>query len=272
MTAIVALFDLSPPPAVLFVSPDATETRELGDMIEHRGLTRGFSNVLTAGLMTVDTHGTALICPIYFRDFIMPQRWLTQPSCYTQFPERFFVVADQTEHDRVAIAATLPAPLEKFSVGPTYEVYVYRTADTSPAWLDLPLPDNDKSAFPLRLAATHLQLKRSKVALENGRLVATGEPGTVLYGPYITLPRGRYHATWSGNGLPSQGAIRFYVTAGGRDRLAEAVVLAKDLPTTPGKLVELQFKLDASRDNIEFSVYSEGGGRVALDELVITRR
>ena len=272
VTAIVGLFDTSPPPAERYVWPDAAETRALGDAIQQRGLTRGFANVLTAGLMTVDTHGAALICPIYFRDFIMPQRWLTQPSCYRQLPERFFVVADQTEHDRTAIAATLPAPIEKFSVGPTYEVYVFRTADTSPAWLDLPLPENDKTAFPLRIAATHLQLRRGKVALENSRLVATGETGTVLYGPYITLPRGRYHVTWSGNGVPSRGEIKFFILADGQEKLAEASFLATALPTVPGKLVDMGFTLEAPREKVEFSVYSQDGGRAALDELVITRR
>ncbi|MGE5181458.1 MAG: hypothetical protein ACM31C_05330, partial [Acidobacteriota bacterium] len=250
------------------------EVQKLADELVHRGLTRGYSNVLSANLLTLDSRGAVMTCPIYFRDFIVPQRWLTDTSCFraSDLPDRYFVVADQDEHDRAAIGASLPAPAEKFSVGSMYEVYVYKTAETPLGWLDLPLPENDRKAFPLRIPATHLQLRHGKVAVESGRLVATGETGTVLYGPYITLPRGRYTVTWFGSGMPSPGEIKFFVLASGSDKLAEASHLAQQIPTAPGELVKLVFKLGRPRDSIEFSVYSQDGGRIALDELLIERR
>ena len=94
----------------------------------------------------------------------------------------------------------------------------------------------------------------------------------VIFGPYITLPRGKYRLTWFGNGIPSPGEIKFFVVAKGTEKIAEASVLATKLSTTRGKLVEISFKLDAPREGVEFSVYSQDGGRVALDDLLISRR
>jgi hypothetical protein len=273
ITAALAIADTAPPKPERNVWPDAAELDKVGQEIARRGLTHGFAGIQAADLISVDSRGTALVCPIYFRDFISPERWLTEVGCYqpSRIPQKFFVVADQTEQDRAAIRASLSAPIDSFEVGPTYEVYVFQTTAPNMRWLDLPLPDDDRKAFPLRIPANHLQLRHGNVRLEDNRLVATGEPGAIVYGPYITLPRGRYTVRWVGSVIPSPGEVEFVVAAGGQDVLAQES-LATAQPTSSAPLVELKFKLTESRKEIEFLVRSGHGGRVSLDEVVIERR
>ena len=273
VAALLAVPGARPPTPVRYVWPDAAELSTLADELVRRDLTHGFSNVLSANLLTLDSGGSAMTCPIYFRDIIMPQRWLTETSCFTAtaLPDRFYVVADQTEHDRKAIHATLPAESDKFSVGDTYEVYVYRTAATSLAWLDLPIADGDLATFPLRLPATHLQLLRAMARVEAGDIVATGEQGTVLYGPYIDLPKGHYTVTWTGNRIESAGQIGFTVTGGGGVLARTVTLTANELPKERSELVHLSFTIGRAKSGVEFVVASQSGGRIALHELVIER-
>ena len=274
LAAIAAIPDVRPPAPKLYVWPDAVELDRIADEVVRRGLTRGYASVLSASLLTLDTGGAALVCPIYFRDFIMPQRWLADTACFDRatVPERFFIVADQDEMSRAGVRAVLPPPPETFRVGPSYEVYVYETAGAPMAWLELPLPSEDARAFPLRIPATHLQLRRGKATAEGGRLVATGETGPIVYGPYITLPRGRYTVRWYGSGIASPGEVKCLVTAEAKDTLVERSQLAAKLPAGPGPLCEATFRLPRSRGAIELVLYSQDGGRAALDEIVIERR
>ncbi len=274
-TAITALPDVRPPPPQRYVWPDTAALEQVAGEVVRRGLVRGYAIVQLANLLTLDTGGEALVCPVYYRDLLVPQRWLADTACFDRatMPERFFVVIDQDERSHAVLRATLPPAAETFRAGDAYEVHVYPTAGTPLAWLELPLPDNDPAAFPMRIPATHLQLRRGKVAEEGGRLVATGETGPIVYGPYIKLPRGRYTVRWSGNGLASPGEIKLLAIAGGgKEILAERAVLASQLPAAPGPLPELTFKIGRPRDAVELMVYSQDGGRVALDEVVIERR
>jgi hypothetical protein len=274
LTALVATPDARPPTPQPYFWPDGPALEEVADEVVRRELTHGYAVVQLANLLRLDTGGKALVCPFYFTDLLVPQRWLADTACFDRgkLPERFFIVVDQDERSRKVVRATLPPPVETFRVRDVYEVYVYRTADTPLAWLELPLPDNDPTAFPLRVPATHLQLRRGKVVALGRRLIATGETGPMVYGPYIKLPRGRYTVRWTGNGIASRGEVKFLVIAEAKDILAEQAVLAKDLPAEPGLLAQLKFRLAEPRGPIEIMVYSQDGGRVALDELVIERR
>jgi hypothetical protein len=205
----------------------------------------------------------------------MPLRWLADTSCYSAavIPQQFYVVVDQGEHDARSLHATLPPPVERFELGSTYEVQVFRTADVDMRWLDLPMADGAEARFPMEIAATHLQMIRSEAVVEGGVVVATGKPGTVIYGPYMALPKGSYELVWMGRGLDAAGDIAFRVhAAGGTNVFAKADVHARDLPREPGELTRLAFRLNRPRDGVEFLVKTSGGGRVELQRLVIYRR
>jgi hypothetical protein len=276
LAAVVAAREVGPPAPVRNVWPDAAELDRVADELVHRGLTHGFAGNLAANLLTLDSKGAALTCRITLQDILQPQRWLAGTECYTGLPDRFYVVGYQDAGDRAAIRATLPTPLETFHVGDTYEVSVFRTEPASTAWLELPIPDGDRATFPIRLAATHLQIRRSEVTVEGGDLVATGQPGTIVYGPYIDLEPGSYMATWSGHGIVSPGRLEFSVvgTPRGRDRngLAEPVLVdASTVPREPSQLARLVFRLKRPTAAVEFLIASTEGARVSLHELVITR-
>ncbi len=278
VAALVAATDTRPPIPVRGVWPDAAELETVADELVRRGLTHGFADNLAANLLTLDSGAAALTCRITFNGILMPQRWLGDTSCYTAsvLPERFYVVAYQDDREREAIRTTLPNELERFHVGDTYEVHVFRTADTSPAWLELPILDRELATFPMRIPAAHLQIRHKNVKLESGELVATGEQGIVVYGPYIDLPKGNYIATWVGNGIESTGTVTFSLTGvpsgGGRQNLVPPIALeAHGISRVPGELA--RFKLRAKRpvSGVELTVESTAGGRVSLHELVIDR-
>lgn len=274
LAALAAIPNVRPPAPRTYLWPDAAELSAVADELVRRELSHGFALHLVANLLTLDTDGRARTCPVSFRNLVMPRRWLADTACFAAgaLPERFFVVADQTDEVRQAIRATLPPELERFSVGDTYEVYVFRTAASPLDWLELPVLDGELATFPLRFPATHRQLVRDRAAAEAGELVATGEPGTVLFGPYIALPRGSYEASWLGGGVGRGGRITFAARAGSRDLAPPVVVEAADLARRHGELVRLSFTLKRARTDIEFPIESAGGGRVSLHELVIERK
>jgi hypothetical protein len=283
IAALVAAPNARPPAPEKYVWPNARELQHLGKELARRGLTHGFSSVLNANILNLESRGRSTTCPVYFSNVLIPQRWLADTSCYTPaaMGEWFYVVSDHDDRDEAALRATLPPPVERFHVGKTYEISVFRTADVPLAWLELPIHDGDELPLPLRLPATHLALHRGVVAPEAGRLVATGQPGYVVYGPYLKLPRGTYRVVWSGSAITSPGAspgaspgeLTFTVAADlGQDVLAKATISAGAIGSRRAPLVELSFTLDRARDSVEFPIWSAGGARVALDDVVLERR
>ena len=276
VAALAAVPDTRPADPITFIRPDSAELRAVADELVRRDLSAGFAINIAANLLTMYSHGAAMTCPLMFRNALIPHRWLADTRCFSaaRLPEKFYVVVDQNESERSALRQTLPAELEKFSVGDTYEVYVYRTATASLAWLDLPIPDGDRATFPMRLSATNLQLVREKVALQGEDLVGTGEPGTVVYGPYVELPPGDYEAVWFGHGLGGTGQLTFTALANfGKTKLATPVIVdAAKLSSAPGELVRFTFTLTRSRGEVEFPVDTAGGARISLHELVIERK
>jgi hypothetical protein len=167
----------------------------------------------------------------------------------------------------------LPPPEERFHIGPTCDVAVYRTAAVPLVWLALPIHDGDDLALPLRLPASHPALHRGEGAADGDRLVATGAPGPVVWGPSLALPRGAYRVTWRGHAIASPGQLTFTVVAdGAADVLARATVDPAAAGPGAATLVELTFATDRTRDRVEVVVVSGGGARIALDEVVIERR
>jgi hypothetical protein len=232
VAALTAMPGARPPAPVRYVWPNLTELGRIADELVHRKLTHGFANVLGANVLNLESRGATLACPVYFRELVMPQRWLADTACYTAaaIPEQFYVVIDQGEHDEAALRATLPSPVDRFRVGAAYEVAVFRTAGTAMQWLELPMADGKEARFPMEIAATHLQMRHREAVVDGTSVVATGTPGSVIYGPYIALPRGRYELVWFGRGLDSPGEIAFSARGGGGAEIfAQVEVHAKDL-------------------------------------------
>ena len=271
---VLAIGKSRPPPPKAYAWADPRELPALGAELARRGLTLGYASLLNANLLALGAGGDVRICPVYFAHVLIPQRWLADTTCYTAsaLPARFAVVSDHDAHDDAALRATLPPPEERFHLGPTYDVAVYRTAAVPLAWLALPIHDGDELALPLRLPASHPALHRGEATAEGDRLVATGAPGPVVSGPYLALPRGAYRVTWRGHPITSPGQLTFTVVAdSGADVLAHATV---DPAAGPGAetRVELPFATDRTRHEVEVVVRSGGGARIALDEVVLERR
>lgn len=277
LAALVAALDTTPRTPLKYVRPNGEELARVADELVKRGLTYGFSINVAANLLTLHSNGEARTCPLHFRHVMMPHRWLADTACVeaARVPDRFFVVADRAESERASIRATLGPELERFDVGETYDVFVYqRTPAMSFEWLGLPVTDGELATFPMHLPATHLQFVRVPKAttIEAGDLVATGKEGTLIYGPYLALPKGRYEASWIGNAVESAGQISFRVTLGGSKVLATRTLDVKTLPRNRAEVVRLSFKLARPGDGIELVVDSTAGARISLHELVIERK
>jgi hypothetical protein len=275
IAALVGMPSAQSPVPAKYAWPDTEELAKVGKELARRGLTHGYSSILNSNILNLESRGASMTCSVYFSNVLLPQRWLDDTSCYTAaaLPERFYVVADHDERDEASLRATLPEPAERFRVGDTYEVSVFGTADVSLSWLDLPLRDGEFATFPMRLASTHLALHRGKVALEGDKLIATGEEGYVIYGPYMKLPRGKYEVSWIGSGRDTPGDVTFIVAADvGKEELTRTPVHAKDLRKDRGELMRLSFAVDRMRHDVEFTVFSAGGARLQLDELVVEKK
>lgn len=275
IAVLLAIGKSRPPAPKAYAWAHPRELPALGAELARRGLTHGYSNLLNANLIAFGARGGVRICPVYFAHVLIPQRWLADTTCYTAsaLPARFFVVTDHDARDDAALRATLPPPEERFHIGPTCEVAVYRTADVPLAWLALPIHDGDELALPLRLPASHPALHRGEGAADGDRLVATGAPGPVVSGPWLALPRGAYRMTWRGHAIASPGQLTFTVVAdGGADVLARATVDPAAAGPGAATRVELSFATDRTRNGVGLVVVSGGGARIALDEVVIDRR
>jgi arylsulfatase A-like enzyme len=129
---------------------------------------------------------------------------------------------------------------------------------------------DDPRGRALRLPAAVLPHRKARI-IEADHLIATGEPGPVSYGPFLTLAAGAYTCTWIGRGVLTPGRLTFSVYAdGGRDVFARTTVASATLTT--GELIEIPFTLDRPYDRVELAVTSSGGGVVILDQLVVRPR
>jgi len=276
--ALVAATDVAPPAPRRGVWPDTAELERVADELVRRGLTHGFADNLAANLLTLDSGGAALTCRSTFADILLPQRWLASAACFdpAALPDTFFVVGYQDESARKAIRTTLPIEVDRFHVGETYEVHVFRKQDNPTAWLALPIPDRELAAFPMRIPATHLQVRREHVTATGEELTGTGEPGTLVFGPYIDLPRGEYVATWTGSGIATPGRIVFTLigTPLGRNRRALVPPVTREARAISPQRSELvRFVFSAKRPvaGVELVVESADGARVTLHDLLIER-
>jgi hypothetical protein len=251
---------------------------ELARELSARGLSHGFATYWNANVVTLLSNGRARTCPVNFGASVVPYRWGTDVRCFepSRLPDRFFVALTPAEREpaREPIAKTFPEPIERFEVAGWFDVRVFATRESSPSWLAPPLPEGERIRFPLHIAATHPQLSAANAIAKDGRIVATGKEGTVVYGPYLRLPKGAYTLRWSGTSLGTNGEIAFDVTGSdGKVTLAQRSIRADALPRGPdAELATLEFVLADPMPAVETRVFSRGGATAELTGLVLDRR
>lgn len=110
----------------------------------------------------------------------------------------------------------------------------------------------------------------TQVGRRTGRdMVSTGEPGYLIYGPYISLPAGSYRATIRGvvNTCRTNGAKIDIISNGAHTVLAEQVLA----PTTRGPtLAAIDFELSIATPDLEVRIWIDKGVdlRVSLVEVI----
>jgi hypothetical protein len=244
--------------------------------LARRNLRHGFSSYWNANLVTLFSNGTAKTCPVFTDDNgLWPQKWNVDTHCFdpAALPSKIYVLAAAEERAAFqrALKTSFPEPLERFVVGrehdgTDFEVFVFDTANVRKTWLELPLPE--KLKFPLRFPATHALIRRHHGEISGDQVIATGEVAAIVYGPYLELPKGKYRIVWTGSGVDSPGQIAF-------DAFAERTLAFDRSPSHAlaqrqhASLTTLHIELARDTSHVEFRVFSEDGGRVALEELLI---
>lgn len=248
--------------------------------LSRRGLRHGFATYWNAGLVTVMSSGATKTCGIGFGRLPIPYKWNTDVGCFDakKLPDRFYVVFRDDERKALEWMDKqwVEQPMERFKVGDEFDVLVFKTSPASTRWLDAPIPEGEHIHFPFRFRITHPQVGRvdTVVREEDDTVVATGAEGWIAYGPFITLPPGKFRVTWFGSGIDSEGTLTFdVVTEYGKNVFGAAKLAPESLPKTEGgKLVALDIDLPKRTQGIELRIASAGGARAAIEAVTIEKR
>jgi hypothetical protein len=108
--------------------------------------------------------------------------------------------------------------------------------------------------------------------VQGSAVVGTGEEGVIVFGPYIELPAGTFGIRWVGTAITSPGEIGFDVVGAGAVLAEKTRTMTELEGLRATDLVRFELTLPAATRAVEARVFSRGGGKVALDELVIERR
>jgi len=88
----------------------------------------------------------------------------------------------------------------------------------------------------------------------------------------MELPQGRYRVRWRGRVLSSTGEIAFDVTGrNGEEKLGAQQIPSTSPDAEDQELVRLDITLARTTPGIELRVFSRGGGKVLLREVVLEK-
>ena len=95
-------------------------------------------------------------------------------------------------------------------------------------------------------------------ALEDGRIVASGAAGCLMFGPYLYLEAGNYEAEFALEGAAGQGFVLDVTAEQSRATLAQ-----REVDDWDGQPVTLAFTLSEPRDEVEFRLFVREGAALA---------
>ena len=95
--------------------------------------------------------------------------------------------------------------------------------------------------------------------MENNAIYSTGRQGHLLYGPYVTLPRGKYKVTFYSELLsPSKNSrVVLDVVSSKEKKIHSQKILHVSNKSKRYWVKSLKFSLDEKTDHIEFRIYTD---------------
>ena len=126
-----------------------------------------------------------------------------------------------------------------------------------------------RQSFPRTYPATRLSPKAAH--LLNGELVAGSPTGILFFGPFVTLPQGRYVAHLDATTLEGPGSVLLQVTADGGERMLAERKLSVGAGSAPQ--LEIPFDVAAPRAaKLEVVCSIEGLRGIAVSGVTIAER
>ena len=126
-----------------------------------------------------------------------------------------------------------------------------------------------RQGFPRTYPATRLSPKAAH--LLNGELVAGSPTGILFFGPFVTLPQGRYVAHLDATTLEGPGSVLLQVTADGGERMLAERKRRVGAGSAP--LLEIPFDFAAPRaSRLEVVCSIEGLRGIAVSGVTISKR
>lgn len=110
---------------------------------------------------------------------------------------------------------------------------------------------------------------------ENGRLMSTGRPGFLQFGPYITLPAGSYRVSWIGHierAKARPAATVDVVSDMGRLVIVAPVAVEKMARTASDILATADFTLEHQQTQVEFRLVVANGTVLSLDRVQLIKK
>lgn len=105
----------------------------------------------------------------------------------------------------------------------------------------------------------------------NGSRMSDGRAGHLSYGPYFSLPPGKYVAGFYARLLPGsrEGTVDLDVAIAGGTNLVHRTIPTRQLFEDTPSFVTVKFALDAPANGVEVRLFVHDGVLVELDELVV---
>jgi hypothetical protein len=257
----------------------------VASFVREAGITRVYSQ-WTANAYDVIGTGAYQACFLTFRQSIMPFKWNSPHDCYdpAHLPDRFAIIVKDPRRDLAASNDTtaVSAAIDTLGAQPVLDktigrdrVLVFKTSDVDSNWLRYPVADGSRIKLPLEDSVINPQMFYRELIRKpkSGQIIFEGKTGEILYGPYVTLPAGRYQIEIFGSIISAKADdFSFFVNAGKAiRRVAEGQLLSTAAGTQEHMIAVLSFRLTSSEPIVHFVVEQRGTGKMVLTKYRIDR-
>jgi len=243
------------------------EQYQLIDFLKKSNLTFGFGDYWDSNIITYLSHEDVIVRPIWIENGLVPRYWNSAKRWYENPPKQFFVIVRHTNEKALNYFYNnflLPDPVRIFDYK-NYKIFEYNMTN-----FDI----RNRKFNTIKLFHSGGE-KRYDPLIEGFSWYADKNiEGYIIYGPYISLPRGNYRVTYmirSDSNVSANVSVAKLEIFDNRI-LKQIVIYDSNFPNTS---IYQAFSLDftsQNNKNLEFRIYKYSNvtlfiGNITLNEL-----